>query len=427
MTTDRTQSGRAQGDPQDIRLVTIPDADYPTYRRTVIFESCKWDPQVGDVNTISNHIIILSRNTAEQLCRWTEYLAAETMELEEELRRKPALLAPLGLPRRLEAIFRKGVPPPANPALRIMRFDFHPTTDGWAISEVNSDVPGGFGEASCMSRLAVPFAPGTLPFGNVAGLLATRTAHAVPEGSRIALVHATSYADDRQVMEYIGRNLSAAGLQPIPVAPDHVAWSDSGAACIAAGYEGPLAAIVRFYPCEWLPALPRSARWQEYFTNATVPACNPGSALLTQSKRLPLLWDRSGCQTPTWRQLLPETVESARLSLKRNPDWILKPAFGRVGESITVPEATTAAERRKARAHATLFPRQWVAQRRFHSRPILSPSGPLHLCIGSFALGGKACGFYGRISTLPRIDGRAQDVAILVETPPVPPQGESHP
>lgn len=408
----------------EIELLTIPAADYPAYRRKVIFESCKWDPQVGDVNTISDQVVVLSRKTAGQLVSWTEQLAAETAELEEEIRRRPALLDTLALPRRLEAIFRKGVPPPARPALRIMRFDFHPTADGWAISEVNSDVPGGFGEAASMSRLATPFVADAQPFGHVAQLLASRTAHAVPEGSRVALVHATAYADDRQVMEYLGRHLGHEGLRPIHIAPDHITWNGPTATCIAKGNEGPLSAILRFYPCEWLPALPRSSQWQGFFLNTSTPASNHGTAMLTQSKRLPLLWDKSGCRTTAWRQLLPETIEPARLSLKRDPSWILKPALGRVGESITIPEATTPAERRNANLHAALFPRQWVAQRRFHSRPLPSSSGPVHLCIGAFALGGKACGLYGRISTLPRIDGRAQDVAILVETSPEQPHGE---
>ena len=34
-----------------------------------------------------------------------------------------------------------------------MRFDFHFTRDGWRISEVNSDVPGGLNESSGFERL----------------------------------------------------------------------------------------------------------------------------------------------------------------------------------------------------------------------------------------------------------------------------------
>ena len=34
-----------------------------------------------------------------------------------------------------------------------MRFDFHPTIAGWAVSEVNSDVPGGYNEATLLPVL----------------------------------------------------------------------------------------------------------------------------------------------------------------------------------------------------------------------------------------------------------------------------------
>jgi hypothetical protein len=45
------------------------------------------------------------------------------------------------------------VPTPA--AARVLRFDFHWTDQGWKISEVNSDVPGGYCEASDLPRLMV--------------------------------------------------------------------------------------------------------------------------------------------------------------------------------------------------------------------------------------------------------------------------------
>jgi hypothetical protein len=42
----------------------------------------------------------------------------------------------------------------ASPAAcRIMRFDFHLTSEGWRVSEVNSDVPGGFAEAGASAAM----------------------------------------------------------------------------------------------------------------------------------------------------------------------------------------------------------------------------------------------------------------------------------
>ncbi len=43
---------------------------------------------------------------------------------------------------------------------------------------------------------------------------------------------------------------------------------------------------------------------------------NPGSAVLTESKRFPLVWDRLSTELPTWRRLLPATVDV------RDADWV---------------------------------------------------------------------------------------------------------
>ena len=48
----------------------------------------------------------------------------------------------------------------------VLRFDFHWTTEGWRISEANTDVPGGFNEASGFARLLAPSFPGSEPAGD---------------------------------------------------------------------------------------------------------------------------------------------------------------------------------------------------------------------------------------------------------------------
>ncbi|MCL4192911.1 MAG: hypothetical protein KJZ87_14350, partial [Thermoguttaceae bacterium] len=76
----------------------------------------------------------------QRLAQTAERLDAETRAAEEELCQRPDLQRLLGLPWRIRRALRRAATPPAGP--RVMRFDFHFTTDGWRISEVNSDVPG---------------------------------------------------------------------------------------------------------------------------------------------------------------------------------------------------------------------------------------------------------------------------------------------
>jgi glutathionylspermidine synthase len=177
------------------------------------------------------------------------------------------------------------------------------------------------------------------------------------------------------------------------------------------GSEGPLEGIVRFFPLEWLENLPRNSGWEGYF-GAETASCNHPAALLSQSKRLPLLWDRLGVGVPAWRELLPETVDPRSA---RGDGWILKPALGRVGEGVSIREAIAAKEFQKIHRAARRHPGEWIAQRRFDSAPLLSGGGEaLHLCVGVFTVDGKRAGMYGRNSPAPRIDAHAQDIPLLV-------------
>jgi glutathionylspermidine synthase len=398
----------------EVRLVPIPAAEYGAFRRQVIFSCCKWDPQVGDVNTVADCVAVLSAAAARRLSAWAEALAAETLAAEAELARRPDLWRELGLPGPVCRALLEAAGRHHTAGVRVMRFDLHPTHGGWAVSEVNSDVPGGFAESSALARLASRFVPGAVACGDVAAALAAGFAAALGPGARVALVHATSYADDRQVMQFLGEALAARGLVPLLLAPDHLRWPDGRARSIAREQEGDVAGVVRFFPVEWLPLLPRASDWRGYFRHS-VPCCNHATAVLTQSKRLPLLWDRLGVAAPTWRQLLPETHDPRQVDWRHDRDWLLKPALGRVGEAVTIPEVTPPAEWRRIAWSARFFPRAWVAQRRFASRPLASARGERHLVTGVFTVDGRAAGFYGRLADRPRIDQYAQDVAVVVQ------------
>ena len=56
---------------------------------------------------------------------------------------------------------------------------------------------------------------------------------------------------------------------------------------------GAVDAVLRFYPGEWMPNLPGVVRLDVVLRGNATPVSNPGHALLTQSKRFPLTWDRA--------------------------------------------------------------------------------------------------------------------------------------
>ncbi len=297
----------------------------------------------------------------------------------------------------------------------MLRFDFHWTTEGWRISEANTDVPGGFNEASGLARLMAPHVPGFEPAGDPAGALAAAIAEASPGGG-VALVHATAYTDDRQVMVYLARELEARGRQALLAAPDHLSWRNGRASFADGGME--IGAIVRFFPAEWLPNLPRACGWKHFFRGGRTPVSNPAAALLTQSKRFPRVWDRLETPLSAWRSALPEIRDPREASWRQEGNWVLKPALGRVGDGIGLAGVTPEKEWRAIRKQASRWPRAWAAQRRFETVPLRVAGEAYYPCVGVYTVAGRAAGAYGRVSRTPIVNHLAQDAAVLVELPP---------
>ena len=394
-------------------LARIPMERYSDYRYEAIFRAYKWDPQVEDHNTVAEHVVLLDRQTAGQLERWAEQLSAETMEIEQAMMDRTDLVKKLGLPSKIKKAIHRIDNYSQEKHIRLMRFDFHPTTEGWAVSEVNSDVPGGLAEASVLPRIAQQYFPHHESRGHVAHSLLEAFQRRIEPGARIAFVHATSYADDRQVMQFLGDYFEQNGYRSLYAAPDHLIWKENRAVSLIQEEEGPLDGIVRFYPLEWLPNLSRGTDWGGYYHTLT-PSCNHPIAIFAQSKRLPLIWDELGLTLPTWRALLPETLAPG--PEKPGDDWIYKPALGRVGEGISIREALTPKEYRQIQKDVRWHPKDWLMQKRFESKPVTGDDGEdFHLCVGVFTVDGNAAGFYGRISPYPRIDARAKDIPLLVE------------
>jgi len=406
------------------RLVLIPAAAYADYRYEVIFGAYKWDPQVRDANTVSRHAAVITRETAQELNAMAERLSAEVMVMEEALLTRPELHKAMGFGGRMKKPLRSMENCRREHHVRLMRFDFHPTDHGWKISEVNSDVPGGLAEAAALPQIAARYLGtgihGVKPLGvltpgeNPAEHLLRSFQKKLAPGSRIAFVHATSYADDRQVMQFLSDYFQANDFRTLFAAPDHLRFRDGKAYSILTGEEGPVDGIARFFPLEWLENLPRGSGWQGYF-DCAAPCCNHPAAVLTQSKRLPLVWDKLGLDLPAWKALLPETREPKSIA-KNQEDFIYKPAFGRVGGGISIKGAIPEKERQKIQRAARRQKRLWVAQRMFRSVPAKSADGEqFHMCLGVFTVDGTAAGFYARISETLRIDEHAQDIPVLIE------------
>jgi glutathionylspermidine synthase len=388
---------------------------FASIRRQALLNGYKWDPQVGDNGTLESFPLILRSSVWKVLAHQAECLALEAAEAEGEISRRPALLKQLGLPVSLSKVLGKEIP--MTPAAgRIIRFDFHLTTEGWRISEANSDVPGGFTEASCFTELMAGCLPHLRISGDPAGDWTRCLAKAAGPSGVVGLLSAPSYAEDNQVVAYLASCLRKCGCNTHLAKPEQVVWRDGVAFLETAWHKGPLNAIVRFYQAEWLCQLPRKMGWEYFFRGGKTPVANPALAIISESKRFPVVWDELASKLPTWRALLPETSDPREISWNRDDGWLLKTAMCNTGDTVSKRDWMKPGDWRKTQWKVLLSPYKWVAQRQFESVPIATPVGLRHACIGIYTVNGKAAGAYARLSKTPVINYLATDVALLLET-----------
>jgi glutathionylspermidine synthase len=382
---------------------------FQAIRRQLVLEHCKWDPQVGDVSTLAPFALLVPAETWRQLSRWAERLAAEALQAEQEIVHRLDLLSELGLPRRIHRTLAGAAMGKRALSARVIRFDFHWTSDGCEVSEANSDVPGGYTEASAFPRLMAEHFPGWSPAGDPAGRLVDALIESMGGTGHGALLSATGYMEDQQVTAYLASRLQARGCAASLAHPRQIVWRD-GKAWLGSKS---LDAVVRFYQGEWMS---RFARLETgYFGAGKTPVCNPGPSLIIESKRFPLVWRRMATSLPTWEKLLPASYDPRQVSWHRDPAWILKKAYSNTGDTVIIRPVASGRRWQWAAWRATLRPDQWVVQRRFEALPLSTPAGMRYPCLGVYVVNGRTAGVYGRIASRPLIDYAAQDIAVLVK------------
>ncbi len=365
-----------------------------------------------------------------KLAQLAEGLAEEALAAEQELLHRYELQDHLGLPIALRRCLRRSAAVRISAAgPRLMRFDFHWTAQGWRISEGNTDVAAGYIEASGVTRLMARHYPHLQPAGDPAGALAEACVRSVGPKGRVGLMHLTIYSEDRQVMLYLAQRLKEFGLIPYLFGPEQLRWKAGQAHIECDWYRGPVDLLIRFLPAEWLPRLPAATRWQAFLSGGRTPVCNPGYAVLSQSKRFALTWDRLSTPLPTWGALLPATCSPREVNGQAT-SWVLKPALGHEGNNIGIHGVTDAEDWREIARAAARAPDVWAAQQRFDPLPLQTPEGLLYPCIGVYVIDGHAAGAYGRVSPRPLIDQCSREVVVLVRPSPSrntsPHQGPTH-
>ncbi len=392
----------------------LAEKDWALYGEQLAAESAKSDIPPQDYYLPADFPLVLDEAEWRSLARTAEKLTSEALAAEAELIGRTDLHERLGVPASIREVLRGGEAGRARTgAARYMRFDFHWTREGWRVSEVNADTLGGFNVASLFTELMAPHYAEFAAPPNPVRAHAEAVGRAAGRKGLVAIVRRTVHARDCEA-KYLATELRNLGLRALIVSPRAVRWRSNLAYITQAEANQQAALLIRFLDAEWLPKLRPGSQWKEWFSESRTPMSNPGTSILIQSKRFPLVWNELRTAVPTWQEMIPETVCPGESPGRTGADWVLKPVFGRVGTGVMIRGISSGRGYRRVQREAKRNPNRWVAQRRFEMLPLVTPRGLRHVCLGIFTVDGKAAGAYGRLSKTALVDRSAQDVVVLL-------------
>ncbi|HXV85117.1 MAG TPA: glutathionylspermidine synthase family protein [Gemmatimonadales bacterium] len=378
--------------------------------RALRFQYFKWDTYACGGCLVLPEAMVLSPQAHAQVIGIVEALHAALVRFERQARREPDTLRRLGIPEALYPLIAREEERP----LGLARYDLFLTEDDrWMVSEFNEDVPGGFNEAVGLPDLLPP-GPGAAWAGDLrAGVLDALAAY-----DAVALLYATGFSEDLQHMLLLERWLQDAGHATVLGSVAHLTRGFRRPRILGV----PVDAAFRFYPGEWMPRLPNLATWLKL--GPGLPMMNPLRHLIRQSKTVFAWWREHPGTSAADRALVerhcPRTVPfsaaaatSARSERER---WVLKRAFGRMGDAVVMGMLVSEQEWDLAVAEAARAPGEWCFQERFSVRPLEFEAGMLYPAVGAFVVNGRFAGYYSRAAERPLITHQAYHVGTLVQS-----------
>jgi hypothetical protein len=375
------------------------------------FRYRKWDVLACGRCLVLPESLVLTPAEHQRAVTTVERFAAILAKLEARLANAPDELRDLGIPPEVAELLQLE---PADSPLQIARCDLFPAPDGrWWISEFNEDVPGGFNEAVGIPDLL----GGRLAAGRFQGDLRQALRTAFRGAQRVAFIHATGYSEDLQHMLVVQDWLAEDGVAGVLCSPAHLQWRRGRAEFLGQ----PVDMALRFYPGEWFRWLPNLADWRQALPH--LPLMNPLRRLIRQSKKLFIRWVAEDLLTAAEREFIrdhaPGTERFQPLQRDRwvaeQPRWVLKEAFGRMGDNVVIGALVKSDEWIRALDEATKRPDDFLMQERFEVAPLAFEQGPLYPALGAFVVNGRFAGYYSRAAAQPLITHEAYHVATIVE------------
>jgi len=393
------------GYPRVRSLAAADPLSLPTLMHELAHTYMIWDPFVAGARRVDLHPLVLTKQMHERAVRVAEGVTRAVGRVASRAHDDPVERA---LYRRSpEVELLAAASHAGGDHASLVRVDLLLQEDGGIVAcEVNADCPGGHNEALGLPRLAraAGFTLGQNPTTVVDELVA-RLAD-LADGGAVALIFATAYAEDLQVCALLQRALTLRGVRAIR-APSTAPRLVDGELRVGSV---PVKVLYRYFPTEYMQGQRNVAGIAEAVASGAVRSITSFSHIYAQSKyAFARACHHAAAALPEDREVieqnLPRTFDLRdvpREDLKAHRgDWVLKRAYGRVGDEVFVgalvpAESWTGLVDRVAGLCDT--GESWIAQRFVRQRTVRTPWGPRYVTLGAYVLDGRFAGYFARVT-----------------------------
>ena len=391
--------------PEVIALRSSDPLSIPSLARDLAQRYLIWDAYVGGQRRVDAHPLVLPAPMHEAAVRAAEGVTAAVGRVAAIAHEDQTERLVYRLHDDVHHLARASHE--AGDVASLVRVDLLLDDDGeWQACEINADCPGGHNEALGLPRLAraAGFMEGRNPTV-VTSALAERLA-TLAGGGAVGLIYATAYAEDLQVCAIVQRTLAGMGVRAVlapPTAPRLV----RGELCVAGE---PVRVLYRYFPTEYMRGQKNVQAIAKAVACGRVRTLTSFAHIYAQSKlAFARAWRHAPSLGPDDREAVmrhtPETFDVTHVSreelLANRTQWVLKRAYGRVGDEVFVgPLLPPDAWPRLVDGVLALQKsgESWIAQRFVRQSPIDTPWGKRYVTLGAYVLDGRFVGYFARIT-----------------------------
>lgn len=150
---------------------------------------------------------------------------------------------------------------------------------------------------------------------------------------------------------------------------------------------------------------------------------NPIRRLVRQSKKLFARWRTGDLLSAEERAFVEAHTPAShvfRLEAmagweKERERWVLKEAFGRMGDSVVIGALVSKSEWNRALEEAAKRPSDFLMQERFEVTRMEFQREEMYPALGAFLVNGRFAGYYSRAAVRPLLTHEAYHVGTIVE------------